>query len=141
MPSNPALPTLWVIGDSTVRNGTLGDGSNMNQWGWGRSRLSDFDPAKINVVNRAFGGTSSRSFYTGFFWQNLKPQIKKGDLVDSAICANDNGARAASRRCATNPGRRRKRARRKIVHTFGWYFRQFVEGKRTPRRLTDHLSP
>src|ERR1035438_9945845 len=29
-PANSALPILWLIGDSTVRNGTLGDGSNMN---------------------------------------------------------------------------------------------------------------
>ena len=28
-PANSALPTLWIIGDSTVRNGTLGDGSNI----------------------------------------------------------------------------------------------------------------
>src|SRR4051812_13649324 len=33
-PARPELPTLWVIGDSTVRNGTLADGSNLQQWGW-----------------------------------------------------------------------------------------------------------
>jgi lysophospholipase L1-like esterase len=91
VPANLALPTLWIIGDSTVRNGTLGDGSNMNQWGWGAPIVAYFDQKKINVVNRAFGGTSSRSFYTGFFWQNLKPQIKKGDFVLMQFGANDNG--------------------------------------------------
>ncbi len=35
IPANPALPPLWIIGDSTVRNGTLGNGSHLNQWGWG----------------------------------------------------------------------------------------------------------
>ncbi|MGC4074293.1 MAG: GDSL-type esterase/lipase family protein [Nibricoccus sp.] len=33
VPANPALPSLFLIGDSTVRNGQ-GDGSN-GQWGWG----------------------------------------------------------------------------------------------------------
>ena len=69
---------MWIIGDSTVRNGTLGDGSNLNQWGWGAPIVLDFDLGKINVVNRAFGGTSSRSFYTGFFWQNLLAADQKG---------------------------------------------------------------
>ena len=27
------LPTLWLIGDSTVRNGSKGDGSTGGQWG------------------------------------------------------------------------------------------------------------
>src|SRR5512140_826440 len=35
VPVNASLPTLWLIGDSTVRNGSAGDGTNLNQWGWG----------------------------------------------------------------------------------------------------------
>src|SRR5213082_2878824 len=62
-PVNPALPSLWLIGDSTVRNGSAGDGTNLNQWGWGAPLTFYFNPAKINVVNRALGGTSARSFY------------------------------------------------------------------------------
>jgi hypothetical protein len=89
-PARSKLPTLWIIGDSTVRNGTLGDGSNIAQWGWGAPIVAYFDLDKINVVNRAFGGTSSRSFYTGFFWQDLRPQIKKDDFVLLQFGANDN---------------------------------------------------
>lgn len=37
MPADPKLPTLWIIGDSTVRNGTLGDGSNPTAMGLGRA--------------------------------------------------------------------------------------------------------
>src|SRR5579875_3199893 len=48
-PKNPALPALWIVGDSTVRNGH-GDGAN-GQWGWGEPLVNYFDPAKINVVN------------------------------------------------------------------------------------------
>lgn len=90
-PANSALPTLWLVGDSTVRNGTLGEGPVTAQWGWGALIVPYFDANKINVVNRAFGGTSSRTFYSGFFWQNLRPLIKKGDFVLIQFGANDNG--------------------------------------------------
>src|SRR5438045_6608762 len=32
-PIDPNLPTLWFIGDSTVKNGA--DTGNNGQWGWG----------------------------------------------------------------------------------------------------------
>ncbi len=126
VPANPMLPTLWLIGDSTVRNGTLGDGSNLNQWGWGAPIVLDFDPEKINVVNRAFGGTSSRSFYNGFFWQNLKPQIKKGDFVIMQFGANDNGTKGALKGMGSETNAVVRGGNTEIVHTFGWYLQQFV---------------
>src|ERR1700720_793864 len=61
LPANPALPSLFLIGDSTVRNGTgMGGGG---QWGWGDKIDIFFDTSKINVVNRALGGTTARTFY------------------------------------------------------------------------------
>ena len=129
IPANPALPTLWLIGDSTVRNGTLGDGSNMNQWGWGAPLVAYFDLKKINVVNRAFGGTSSRSFYNGFFWQNLRPQIKKGDFVMMQFGANDNG-NASGKGIGPETQNVVRAGRTEIVHTFGWYLQQFVNETR-----------
>jgi lysophospholipase L1-like esterase len=126
VPANSALPTLWIIGDSTVRNGTLGDGSNLNQWGWGAPIVLDFDPAKINVVNRAYGGTSSRSFYRGFFWQNLKPQIKKGDFVMLQFGANDNGAKGALNGVGAETQDVVTDGKTEIVHSFGWYLQKFV---------------
>jgi lysophospholipase L1-like esterase len=132
-PAHPNLPTLWIIGDSTVRNGTLGDGSNMNQWGWGAPIVAHFDLEKINVVNRAFGGTSSRSFYTGFFWQNLRPQIKKGDVVLMQFGANDNGGAAgkgALRGVGAETESNVSNGATEIVHTFGWYLRQLVKETR-----------
>ncbi|HSQ19046.1 MAG TPA: glycosyl hydrolase, partial [Blastocatellia bacterium] len=46
--TDATLPTLYLIGDSTVRNGS-GDGAN-NQWGWGEPIAAYFDPAKIIVL-------------------------------------------------------------------------------------------
>jgi len=132
-PANLSLPTLWIIGDSTVRNGTLGDGSNMQQWGWGAPIVAHFDLTKINVVNRAFGGTSSRSFYTGFFWQNLRPQIRKGDFVLLQFGANDNGGASgigALRGTGTETESVDRAGKTEVVHSFGWYVQQFVKETR-----------
>lgn len=71
-PANPGLPSI-LIGDSTVRNGQddgQGKGAE-GQWGWGNPIAAYFDPAKINVVNRAVGGLSSRTFLTGGQWSAL----------------------------------------------------------------------
>jgi lysophospholipase L1-like esterase len=132
-PAQAALPTLWLIGDSTVRNGTLGEGPITAQWGWGAPIVAYFDPDKINVVNRAFGGTSSRTFYSGFFWQNLKPLIKKGDFVMLQFGANDNGG-ASGKGALKGIGAETedvvKAGETETVHTFGWYLRQFVKETR-----------
>ena len=132
-PANSKLPTLWIIGDSTVRNGTLGDGSNMNQWGWGAPIVACFDLDRINVVNRAFGGTSSRTFYNGFFWQNLRPQIRKGDFVLLQFGANDNGGangKGALKGAGTETENIVRNGRTETVHTLGWYLWQFVKETR-----------
>lgn len=55
-------PVLFLVGNSTMRTGTLGNGNN-GQWGWGCFLDSYFDPGKITVENHALGGTSSRTFY------------------------------------------------------------------------------
>src|SRR5687767_11007942 len=58
-PANQKLPSLFLIGDSTVRNGE-GNGAN-GQWGWGDHIAAYFNTRKINIVNRALGGLSSRT--------------------------------------------------------------------------------
>ena len=129
-PAHSELPTLWLIGDSTVRNGTLGDGSNMEQWGWGAPIVMYFNLDKINVVNRSFGGTSSRSFYSGFFWQNLRPLIKKGDFVILQFVANDNGGskgKGALKGGGPETEDVTRNDKTETVHTFGWYLQQFVK--------------
>src|SRR5687768_5762221 len=56
-PANPALPSIILIGDSTVRNGhDDGQGKGAEgQWGWGNPIAAYFDASKVNVVNRAVG--------------------------------------------------------------------------------------
>ena len=90
-PANPALPSLILIGDSTVRNGRddgQGKGAE-GQWGWGNPIAAYLDQNKINVVNRAVGGLSSRTYRTSGHWDRTKPFIKKGDWVVMQFGHND----------------------------------------------------
>lgn len=133
MPANPALPTLFLIGDSTVRNGR-GDGGN-NQWGWGEPLADYFDAQKINVVNRAVGGLSSRTFLTGGNWERVLPLIKPGDFVIMQFGHNDNGAiNDTSRARGTIKGTGEETEeidnlltkKHEVVHSYGWYLKKFI---------------
>ncbi len=136
LPANPTLHTLWIIGDSTVRNGQ-GDGSN-GQWGWGDEIAPYFDTHKINVVNRALGGTSSRTYYEGH-WPNVEAMIHPGDYVLMQFGHNDNGGLDGPLRYrSTLPGDGNETRQvdnpetnqPETVHTYGWYLRQMIEQAR-----------
>src|SRR5260370_41055733 len=62
-PADPKLPTLFLVGDSTVRNGHA-DGAG-GQWGWGEPLVDLFDASRINVDNRAIGGRHSPPLLQG----------------------------------------------------------------------------
>jgi hypothetical protein len=127
---DPKLPTLWIIGDSTVRNGTLGDGAN-GQWGWGNPIASFFDPTKINVQNRAFGGTSSRTFYTTpTDWPAILPLIKTGDFLIMQFGHNDGGSIAARASLKSNGEETQTAPGGEVVHSYGWYLRKYASEAR-----------
>jgi lysophospholipase L1-like esterase len=137
VPANPKLPTLFLIGDSTVRNGR-GDGAG-GQWGWGEPLFDFFDPAKINVVNRAVGGLSSRTYLTLDHWKLVLDMMKPGDFVIMQFGHNDNGPLYdASRARGTLPGAGDETKeidnpitkQHETVHTYGWYLKKFVEEAR-----------
>jgi lysophospholipase L1-like esterase len=134
---DPKLPTLFLIGDSTVRNGR-GDGAN-GQWGWGEPLVDYFDTAKINVVNRAVGGLSSRTFLTRDNWDRVLETLKPGDFVMMQFGHNDDGplddaARARGTlkgigdeiREIDNPLTKQH----EVVHTYGWYLKRFIADTR-----------
>lgn len=82
-------PVLFLVGNSTMRTGTLGNGNN-GQWGWGAFAYQWFDTTRITVENHALGGTSSRTFYNQF-WGDVLKGVKKGDYVLIELGHNDNG--------------------------------------------------
>ena len=72
-------PVLFLVGNSTMRTGTLGNGNN-GQWGWGFYAHEYYDENKITVENHALGGTSPRTFYT-LLWKPVLEAVRKGDYV------------------------------------------------------------
>ena len=136
-PANPALPTLFLIGDSTVRNGR-GDGAG-GQWGWGEPLVDYFDTARINVVNRAVGGLSSRTYLTMDHWARVLPMLKRGDFVLMQFGHNDEGQLDDPARArGTLPGAGDETReidnpitkQHEVVHTFGWYLKRFIADAR-----------
>lgn len=135
--ANPKLPSLFLIGDSTVRNGK-GDGGN-GQWGWGEPLVTFFDPAQINVVNRAVGGLSSRTYLTGGYWNDVMPMLKRGDFILMQFGHNDPGAlNDTSRARGTIRGTGDETqaienlltGQNEVVHSYGWYLRKFIADAR-----------
>ena len=133
IPDNPKLPALFLIGDSTVRNGR-GDGTQ-GQWGWGDFLGAYFNPEKINVVNRAVGGTSSRSFLNEGYWERVLPMLKAGDFVMMQFGHNDNAPlnnKTRARGTIKGIGDESQTitnlmtGQREVVHTYGWYLRKYV---------------
>ena len=126
-------PVLFLVGNSTMRTGTKGNGDN-GQWGWGYFAHEYFDADKLTVENHALGGTSSRTFYRKL-WPDVKKGIRKGDYVIIELGHNDNGpfdsgrARASIRGisptdslCVTI----KETGEVEIVYSYGEYLRRFV---------------
>jgi lysophospholipase L1-like esterase len=142
LPLNPALPTLWVAGDSTAARG-----AGAAQQGWAVPFADYFDPAKVNVANRARGGRSSRTFITEGLWAQLLAQVKPGDVVliqfghndgGGAINAEPPGSHRPLRARASLPGLGEEQQeidnvvtkKHEVVHTFGWYLRKMIADTR-----------
>jgi rhamnogalacturonan acetylesterase len=120
-------PTLYLIGDSTVRNGTYGRGDG-GLWGWGAFIQNLLDTNKVSVQNKAFGGTSSRSFITGGFWNKVEPFIKPGDIVLIQFGHND-GNPTTLKGTGDDSAEvvNAKTHLPEIVHTFGWNIRKYIK--------------
>jgi lysophospholipase L1-like esterase len=132
------IPTVWLVGDSTVRNGR-GDGAN-NQMGWGDEMTPYLDTHKVNIVNRAIGGRSSRTYITEGHWKEVVDLLKPGDIVLIQFGHNDSGAvDEPTRARASLPGigAETKEIENPIlkqhetIHTFGWYMAMYVLGARS----------
>ena len=150
-PLNPALPTLFIVGDSTARN--------QADLGWGDHLARYFDTTKINIANRAVAGRSSRSYYNEGRWASVLAEMKPGDYVFIQMGHNDGGnshpesdtkARSSIKGIGdetveytlpkpftTGPltGQTTE-----TIHTYGWYIRKYIADTRakkaTPILLT-----
>nr|WP_315248304.1 rhamnogalacturonan acetylesterase [uncultured Duganella sp.] len=136
-PANPQLPSLILIGDSTVRNGhDDGQGKGpAGQWGWGNPLAAYFDTARLNLVNRAVGGLSSRTYLSSGHWERTLPLIKAGDVVLIQFGHNDSGAlndNSRARGTIKGVGEESEEidnlltGKHETVHSYGWYLRLYI---------------
>ena len=128
LPPEPGRPSLFLVGDSTVQNGTTG------QLGWGTAIAHYFDASRIRVVNRALGGRSSRTFRTEDLWDKALKEMRAGDTVLIQFGHNDASSLNTGRARGSLPGNgdetkdvvMEATGRTETVHAFGWYLRQYV---------------
>lgn len=125
-------PVLFLVGNFTMRTGTLGNGNN-GQWGWGYYMHEYFDPDRITVENHALGGMSSRTFYN-VLWPDVREGIRPGDWVIIELGHNDNGPYDSGRARASIPGIGKdsldviikETGKEETVYSYGEYMRRFI---------------
>lgn len=123
-------PTLYIIGDSTVRN------QNTNgQWGWGTLIGAFFDSTRLSVSNQAMAGRSTRTFIKEGRWDKVLSTLKPGDYVIMQFGHNE-----GSRPDTTKAGYRGvlkgtgddtvaltwPNGDKETVHSYGWYLKKFI---------------
>lgn len=134
LPLNPALPTLFIVGDSTARN--------QADLGWGDHVAHFFDTSRINVANRAIAGRSSRTFIEEGAWDKVLAEMKPGDYVLLQMGHNDGGALDGPKARGSLKGLGDETkdvtlpdGRTDTVHTYGWYVRKYIADARAKRAV------
>ncbi|HVS54519.1 MAG TPA: rhamnogalacturonan acetylesterase [Opitutaceae bacterium] len=151
-PLDPKLPTIFIAGDSTAARG-----KGEHQQGWAVPFADYFDPAKVNIANRARGGRSSKTFILEGAWDQLLADVKAGDIVLIQFGHNDSSpvAEAASvprgqwRFRGSLPGLGDETQeidnpltnKHETVHTFGWYMRKMIDDVKAKGATPVVLSP
>jgi len=120
-----STPTIFLCGDSTMKNGTRG------QQGWGEPFAKHVSGGKIAIDNRARSGRSSRTFVTEGLWDNVIKSIRAGDIVLLQFGHNDGGGLNDPRRHASlkgsgddSAGSTDAMGRAETVLTYGAYLRR-----------------
>jgi len=122
-------PTLYIIGDSTVRN------RNKEQWGWGTLISDYFDTTRLEISNQAMAGRSTRTFIKEGRWNKVLSTMKKGDFLFMQFGHNEGSKPDTSRRgyrgvlkgisedtvVLTWPD-----STKEVVHSYGWYIKKFI---------------
>jgi lysophospholipase L1-like esterase len=91
--STGAIIKIYTIGDSTVQDYNSG---YYPRKGWGQVLPYFFNSSNVQVVNKAVGGTSSKSFYNNF-WSAVRDALQPGDYVLIQFGINDRNKADAAR--------------------------------------------
>lgn len=141
-------PVVFLIGDSTMKNGK-DDGSN-DQWGWGHFFWENVDTTKVSVENHALGGRSSRTYITEGLWAKVLSAVEPGDYVIAQFGHNDSGPFNTGRARASLKGNgdndttviMEATGKQETIHSFGWYMRKYaqdVKAKKATPILLSHI--
>lgn len=131
---------VFVVGDSTVKNHGAGEG-------WGDYLAPFFDGTRVQVVNWAMGGRSTRSFIEEGRWQKVLAQIKQGDVVLIQFGHNDQRELTTERGTIPSIGDESQEViagasgLKTTVRTYGWYLRQYGRDARAKGASVILLSP
>lgn len=138
---------LYIVGDSTVKNGQ-GDGAG-GLWGWGDPLSFHFDSTKVHIENHALGGTSSRTFQTRGLWDKVLKKVNAGDYVLIQFGHNDGGPYNTGRARASIKGIGsdsievilEESGEKEIVYTYGWYLRKYINDVKAKGATPILVSP
>lgn len=136
-------PAIFLIGDSTVRNGTRG------LQGWGDPFKELVVASKAEVHNEALGGRSSRTFLREGLWGKIRPQLRPGDLVLIQFGHNDGGPMDRDRARSSIKGSGDERAdvviqetgNHETVRSYGWYLRRYIGEAKAAGAIPVVISP
>lgn len=124
----PVKKRVFIIGDSTVANG------NDSIVGWGRELSAYLDTSRVIIINKARGGRSSRTFHTEGLWNEILPQLQKGDFVLMQFGHNDSARPDAEkfRGSLRGTGDEIQEVTKpdklvETVHTYGWYMKKYIQ--------------
>ncbi|MCB0639505.1 MAG: sulfatase-like hydrolase/transferase, partial [Lewinella sp.] len=121
---------LVLIGDSTVKNGS----DDPDLCGWGEVLAPFFDTSRLDVINNARGGRSSKTFMKEGLWAESLALLEEGDFVLIQFGHNDGGPIFTDKERGSLPGfgdevtvdTLQSTGQLDTVHTYGWYLRQYV---------------
>lgn len=128
----PRKINVFLIGDSTMANN-----NNENAVGWGTMVPRYFDTTRVEIINKARGGRSSRTFDYEGLWDKTKSEIVPGDFVIIQFGHNDAGKIDSEkfRGSINGIGDETRVVNRadsimETVHTFGWYMKKYIREAR-----------
>lgn len=129
LPKAAPTPTLFIIGDSTVRNTGAG------QQGWGTALPAYFDTTRLHIVNNAMAGRSTRTFLSEGRWDRTLAAIRPGDFLLMQFGHNEGSppdtTKAGRRGVLRGTGPETKSlvwpdGHPETVQTYGAYLRKFI---------------
>ncbi|WP_367389874.1 sulfatase-like hydrolase/transferase [Lewinella sp. LCG006] len=119
-----------LIGDSTVKNGSKDE----DLCGWGEVLTPFFDTTKVEIINQARGGRSSKTYLKEGLWAETLAMVGEGDFVIMQFGHNDGGPIFTQKERGSLLGTGEGFQIEKLsstdqadtVHTYGWYLRQYI---------------